>query len=63
MNSEGITLKVLKPIFLSFTKCILNVHVLKMKEKNIPEHNVFEKWIETQQSLLFLMDFICGLCN
>lgn len=33
MNSEGITLRVLKPIFLSFTKCILNVHVLKMKKK------------------------------
>lgn len=29
MNSEGITLGVLKAPFLPSTKCILNVHVLK----------------------------------
>lgn len=40
MNSEGIILRVLKPTFLPSTKCILNVHVLKMntrkKKKNNP---------------------------
>lgn len=71
MNSEGITLRVLKATFLPSTKCILNIHVLKMNKRKkkshssllFTEYNVFKKETETQQSLLFLVDFICGLCN
>lgn len=32
MNSEGITLRVLKATFLPSTKCILNIYVLKMNK-------------------------------
>lgn len=43
MNSEGITLRVLKPTFLPSTKGILNVHVLKIntRKKRIPQFSAF----------------------